>query len=289
MASGDSVLLFPGQGSPLDDGAATVAEFAPELGTLAAELTGREIFSSASESTAYAQPAIYCLGVARWIAAGRPAFDRLAGHSLGDVTALAVAGAWSISDGLRVVCARGRAMADAADADGGMLAMRVDPEQAAEIARRAGVVVANDNGPSQQVLSGNRSLLEKAGRIASESKIRSTPLAVAGAFHSPDMDAAIGDFMAAMERMPPARPELTVYSSRSAAPFGEDIAAELAASLSAPVHWRELVLGLERSGVERFVEVGPGRMLGNMIRRIAPEVETQTLTVPEPAGAVADA
>lgn len=273
----------------MDDAAAVVAEFAPALGELACELTGGDVFELAPASTAYAQPAIYCLGVARWIAAGSPRFTRLAGHSLGDVTALAVAGAWTPEDGLRVVCARGSAMAAAADAEGGMLAMRVDPAQAAEIAAAAGVVVANDNGPTQQVLSGKLGLLEEASRIAAESRIRSTPLAVAGAFHSPDMEAAVDDFAAAMREYPPQRPEATVYSSRSAEPFGPDIGAELVASLAAPVRWRELVLRLRRDGVGGFVEIGPGRVLGNMIRRIVDEPTTETLAIPERAGAAKDA
>ena len=96
-----AALIFPGQGSPLDDGAEIVAHFAPELGELAAALTGAEPFSVAAASTRFAQPATYCLSVARWIAAGRPEADCYAGHSLGDLTALTIAGAWTLDDGLR--------------------------------------------------------------------------------------------------------------------------------------------------------------------------------------------
>jgi [acyl-carrier-protein] S-malonyltransferase len=281
-------LIFPGQGSPLDDGAETVARFVPELAGLAEELTGAEPFGEARSSTRFAQPAIFCLGIARWIAAGRPPADCYAGHSLGDLTALAVAGAWSPEDGLRVVCERGRLMEEAGSGDESMLALRAGPEQAAEIAAAAGVVVANDNAPAQQVLSGGRAELREAASIASQAGVRSMELPVAGAFHSASMAAAVAPFREALERIAPRRPDGIVYSSHTAAPFGTDIAAELAAALVGPVRWRSLVEEMTVEGVGRFVEPGPGRPLGNLVRRIEPSAELETLELGSLTGARAD-
>lgn len=285
MATGQdrTALLFPGQGSPLDGEAELVARFAPELGELAAELTGTDPFAGASSSTRLAQPAIYCAGIARWIGAGRPEPDCMAGHSLGELTALAAAGSWSLEDGLRVVCERGRSMEEASEPSETMLALRADAEQAAEIALAAGVVVANDNAPGQQVLSGSRSDLERAERLAGERGSRSMLLPVAGAFHSPSMSAAVGPFRLALADLPPAPPRLPVVSSGSARPFGSDIAAELVAALTSPVRWRELSIGLTERGVRRFVEVGPGKVLSGLVRRTVPEADVSVLE-PLPAG-----
>ena len=288
VAGNRTALIFPGQGSPLDDGAETVAGFAPELAELAEELTGAEPFAAAGSSTRFAQPAIYCLGVARWIASGRPDADRYAGHSLGDLTALAVTGAWSLADGLRVVCERGRLMAEAGEPGDSMLALRGSPIEAAEIAAAAGVVVANDNAPAQQVLSGPSAGLKRAASIASEGGVRSMELPVAGAFHSPAMSEAIGPFAEVLRKIPPRRPNGTVHSSHSAQPFGADIAGELVAALTGPVRFRGLVGELAAAGVGRFVEPGPGRTIGNLVRRIAPAVATETLGVPALTGAGAD-
>ena len=288
LAGRRTALIFPGQGSPLDDGALTVAEHAPELAGLAEALTGADPFALAASSTHFAQPAIYCLGAARWIAAGRPPADFYAGHSLGDLTALAIAGAWSLEDGLRVVCERGRLMAAAGAPDESMLALRTGPDRAAAIATAAGVVVANDNAPAQQVLSGGRAELRVAASMASEDGIRSMELTVTGAFHSPSMAAAAGPFREVLRRIAPRRPDGVVYSSHSAAPFGPDIGAELAAALAGPVHWRTLVGELSAAGASRFVEPGPGRTLGNLVRRIEPAAEAETLEVAALTGAAAN-
>jgi acyl transferase domain-containing protein len=283
-----TALIFPGQGSPLDEGAETVAHFAPELAELAAASTGAEPFAVAADSTRFAQPATYCLSVGRWIAAGRPEADCYAGHSLGDLTALAIAGAWTLEDGLRVVCERGRLMAEAGGVDESMLALRAGPEQAAEIAAAAGVVVANDNAPAQQVLSGQRDKLRRAAATASMEGIRSMELPVAAAFHSPAMAGAVDRFSEVLERIPPSRPQALVFSSLTARPFG-DIASELAAALVGPVRWRELVGELADRGVGRYVEAGPGRTLGNLVRRTAPGAETAILESPLPAETGTDA
>ena len=284
-----AALIFPGQGSPLDDGAETVAHFAPELGELAAALTGAEPFSVAAASTRFAQPATYCLSVARWIAAGRPEADCYAGHSLGDLTALTIAGAWTLDDGLRVVCERGRLMAEAGGEDESMLALRAGPEQAEEIAIATGVVVANDNAPAQQVLSGKRAQLRQAAATASMEGIRSMELPVAAAFHSPAMTTAVDRFREALEQIPPSPPRALAFSSLTAAPFGADIASELTAALVGPVRWRTLVGELADRGVGRYVEAGPGRTLGNLVRRTAPGAETAVLDSPLPVEARADA
>lgn len=272
-----TALLFPGQGSPLEGEAELVSRFAPELGELAGDLTGSDPFATASTSTRLAQPAIYCASLARWIGADQPEPDCMAGHSLGELSALAAAGSWSLEDGLRVVCARGRLMEEAGEPGETMLALRADPELAAEIADAAGVVVANDNAPGQQVLAGSREGLSRASGLAAARGSRSMLLPVAGAFHSPSMKAAAASFRGVLSDLPPAAPRLPVVSSASARPFGDDIAAELVAALTSPVRWRELSVGLAERGVRRFVEVGPGRVLTGLVRRAVPGADASAL------------
>ena len=147
----DFALMFPGQGSQTADMRGLVLQFRPDL----FEAVGEHTFERAGESTRFAQPAIFCASLAAWERAGRPEPSWLAGHSLGELAALVVAGVLSEEDGLRLLMLRGRLMADAVTEDGGMVALLgATPDQAADIARRFGLTVANDNAPGQLVLSG---------------------------------------------------------------------------------------------------------------------------------------
>jgi malonyl CoA-acyl carrier protein transacylase len=141
------------------------------------------------------------------------------------------------------------------------------------------VTVANDNAPGQVVLSGSRDALERAGEEARERGRRSLPLDVAGAFHSPAMEPAVEPFRAALGETELHDGAFTVFSCASTQPF-EDVRAELAAALTRPVRWRETVLALHAAGARRFVEVGPGKVLARLGKRILPDhpVETPELT-----------
>jgi malonyl CoA-acyl carrier protein transacylase len=253
-----------------------VAAHRPDLLEEAVEVVGEDPFPRAEEGTNFAQPAIYCASLAGWAALGRPDGDFMAGHSLGELAALVAAGCLSERDGLELVALRGRLMQDSGEraGDGGMLALLGTgaAEQAPELAEAHGLAVANDNSPQQVVLSGARNALPEAAADAKELGLRAMELPVTGAFHSPMMAAAVPRFTAALERVEVAPGRVTVLSAVTAAPF-EDVRAQLAQALMMPVRWRETMLALHELGADRFVEVGPGRVLTGLAKRTLRDVE----------------
>ncbi len=268
------VALFPGQGSQTPEMRDLVAHRAPDLLERVTALVGEDPFPRAGESTRFAQPAIFCASLAGWDALGlEPA--AAAGHSLGELAALAAAGVLAREDALRLVVLRGELMADADDV-GSMLALvGASQEDAEAVAAEAGVTVANDNAPGQVVLSGPRDKLARAEEVAKERGRRALPLDVAGAFHSPSMEPAVQPFRAALDETELHDAAFPVFSCASTQPF-EDVRAELAAALIKPVRWRETVLALHEAGARRFVEVGPGKVLARLGKRIVPDVPVET-------------
>lgn len=272
-----TAILFPGQGSQTPEMRQLVADVRPDLLQRVAAAVGEDPFVRAEEGTQFAQPAIFCASLAGWEALGRPRGEFLAGHSLGEVGALVAAGCLAEDDGLRLVALRGRLMQEAGEqaGDGGMLALigAGAAEHATELAERHGLAVANDNAPQQVVLSGARAALPAAAESAKELGLRARELAVTGAFHSPMMASAVPQFAAALEqvRVAPAR-GATVLSAVTAEPF-EDVRAQLVAALTSPVRWRETLLALHARGVERYVEVGPGKVLTGLAKRTLSDVE----------------
>ena len=276
-------VLFPGQGSQTPEMRDLVASLAPDLLERVTELVGEDPFPRVEESTRFAQPAIFCASVTAYDALGlEPGVA--AGHSLGELAALAAAGVLDRDTALDLVVLRGRLMAEADDT-GSMLALvGATDEEAREIAEHAGVTVANDNAPGQVVLSGTREALAQAEEDARDHGRRALKLNVAGAFHSPLMEPAVAPFREALDAIELREPRFPVVSCASAAPFA-DVRAELAAALTSPVRWRETMLALHEAGATRFVEVGPGKVLARLGKRIltdGPKVETPS---PEPANA----
>jgi malonyl CoA-acyl carrier protein transacylase len=207
----------------------------------------------------------------------------MAGHSLGELAALVAADALSEHDGLELVALRGRLMHEAGerartgDGDGhagGMLALlgAGAAEHAHELADAHGLAVANDNSPQQVVLSGATAKLPEAAAAAKELGIRAMELPVTGAFHSPMMASAVPEFEAALAAVEIAEPRVPVISAVTAEPF-DDVRARLAQALTSPVRWRETMLALHALGIERFVEVGPGKVLTGLAKRTLKDVE----------------
>ena len=272
----DTAILFPGQGSQTPEMRDAVAQIRPDLLQLAASVVGEDPFPRAEEGTGFAQPAIFVASLAGWAALGRPLGQYMAGHSLGELAALVAAGSLAERDGLELVALRGRLMQEAGEraGDGGMLALLGTgaADRAAGLAQTHGLAVANDNSPQQVVLSGARSALPAAAAGAKELGLRAIELPVTGAFHSPMMAAAVPEFTAALERVRIEPPRVTVLSAVTAEPF-DDVRRRLAEALTRPVRWRETMLALHRLGAERFVEVGPGRVLSGLVKRTLRDVE----------------
>jgi [acyl-carrier-protein] S-malonyltransferase len=273
-----TAILFPGQGSQTPEMRETVAEVRPDLLSLAAEIVGEDPFPRAEEGTRFAQPAIFCASLAGWEALGRPSGEFMAGHSLGELAALVAAGCLRERDGLELVALRGKLMQESGEraGDGSMIALmgRGAAEHAGELADAHGLAVANDNSPQQVVLSGDRARFEGLIAAAEEMRLRVTELPVTGAFHSPMMAEAVPAFTAALQgvEVSPSADGVTVLSAVTAAPF-EDLRAQLAQALTMPVRWRETLLAMHDRGADRFVEVGPGRVLTGLVKRTLSDVE----------------
>jgi [acyl-carrier-protein] S-malonyltransferase len=265
-----SAVLFPGQGVSVARARERVGRALPELANLVTELAGADCFDRATEATRYAQPAIFLASLAAFLELEEPEqAAAFAGHSLGELTALAAAGVLRFEDAARLVVLRGRLMDESgrASGDGSMLALlRGTPEIAAEVAAQAGVWVANDNAPGQIVLAGPRDGLARAVEIGRERGVRTLALDVTGAFHSPWMAAAQEPFRDALEQVELGAASVTVYCGLAAAPFS-DVREQLAAALTGPVRWRETMAAIAATGVSEFIDVGPDQVLAKLVPR----------------------
>lgn len=284
-ASSATAVLFPGQGVGDATSRELVAAVRPDLLELATELIGEDPFERMSEGTAYAQPAVYCASISGYEQLERPRPEYFAGHSLGEVGALAAAGAIDDADGVRIVVARGRVMEEVADRGepGGMLAVGSDREGAATLAAQHDLTLANENSPQQFVLSGPLPAIEAAEAAAKGSGIRAKKLAVAGAFHTEAMAAGVEPFRTALEGIDFHEPDVPVISSTTAEPFGDDTRDALASSLVSPIRWMAVLGRLSELGVTRFIDVGPGKVLAGLVRRTIDGAETETLATRESA------
>jgi [acyl-carrier-protein] S-malonyltransferase len=201
----------------------------------------------------------------------------VAGHSLGEYSALVAAGALDFATALRLVRRRGELMAEAHE--GGMAAIiGLDEAPLEEICRLvtldgAPVVIANSNAPGQIVISGATAAVERACALAKEQGAkRALPLKVSAAFHSPLMRAAADGLAPAIAEAAVTYARMPVISNVTAGPIAspDDIRIELVTQVTAPVRWISSVRRMVDEGVDTFVEIGPGSVLTGLIKRIAP-------------------
>jgi len=279
-------VLFPGQGSQAVGMGAELFDLRPDLlGEAADEVLGwslREMCLEGPEDaltrTEHAQPALYAVSFALWSEAGRHLYGppaAAAGHSLGEYTALAAAGVIEYLDGLRLVVARGRAMAEAADREpSGMAALIGADARSAESmasARRAEggrLWVANLNAPGQVVLAGGVADIDWAVANAAEFGLRRViPLKVAGAFHSPFMDPAAEALRAAVAAVAVHDGAFPVWANATARPHDDDPGELLVAQLTATVRFAESLEAIAASGVTAFLHVGPGDVTAGLAKR----------------------
>ncbi len=263
-----SALLFPGQGSQDRAMHELVRTHCPELLEHAAHHLGIDPFDRIDDGTAYLQPAVYCGALAHWRAAGEPAADFAAGHSVGELAALTAAGCIDSHEGMRLVLARATAMHHAGDTGepGGMLAIIGPREYAFELADRHGLAVAADNAPAQLVLSGPLSRLAVARADARGRRVKAVRLRVPAALHSTAMAPAVAAFRVALDATEFHAPHMAVFANVTAAPF-TDIPAELARALTSRVRWRETVLSMHRAGAGTYREMGGQGILSGLVER----------------------
>ncbi len=277
--------VFPGQGAQFSGMGKELYESSPAARNLfdkADEILGFEIskimFEGSDEElrqTKVTQPAVFLHSVAAAVALGeefRP--DMVAGHSLGELSALVAAGVLDFEAGLRLVYARALAMQKACEAvPSTMAAVLGLTDEAVEGVCEGieGVVAANYNCPGQVVISGTREAVQEACVKAKEAGAkRALPLAVGGGFHSPCMASAKEELQRAIEQTEFRAPRCPVYQNVDARPHTspEEIKANLIAQLTSPVRWTQSVLAMVADGAEEFVELGPGKVLTGLVAKI---------------------
>ena len=231
------------------------------------------------KQTKVTQPAVFLHSVIKAISLGdefKPSM--VAGHSLGEFSALVAAGALNFEDGLRLVYARAMAMQKACEAAPSTMAAIVGlpddkiEEICAEVSKEESVVVpANYNCPGQLVISGNvEAINEACEKLKAAGAKRALPLKVGGAFHSPLMQPAKDELQAAIEKTEFSAPQCPVYQNVDGKPHTDpaDIKANLIAQLTSSVRWTSCVQNMIADGADDFTECGPGKALQGMIGRI---------------------
>jgi [acyl-carrier-protein] S-malonyltransferase len=242
--------------------------------------------------TDISQPAIYATSVAAHraaLAAGvlseSEASAQFAGLSLGEYTALHLAGVFDFEQGLKLVAARGKYMQQAAGATAsGMVAIMGADEPAIlklceENAAGEVLVPANFNAPGQIVVSGSKSACERVTAAASEAGFKAIPLVVAGAFHSPLMQVAESGLSAQLSSVAFHNPSFPVVSNVTAMPVSDPDEARrlLLEQLTSPVRWTQSVRAMVADGVTRFIEIGPGNVLTGLMKRIDKAAAAQSI------------
>jgi [acyl-carrier-protein] S-malonyltransferase len=281
-----AVYLFPGQGSQVEGMATWATDHAPDLYALAKELVGEDPFPLVEASTRYAQPAILVASLARWRAAGRPPAVGFAGHSLGELSALAAAGALSEEEAVALAVARGAAMAQASEGEReqGLLAVIGEGVEAVQaLCKERSLYPANENSPKQLVVGGYRDQLQGLKEEVEGRGFRAVELKVRGAYHTPLLAAAVPEFEAALAKVTFKAPQQPVVSGLSGLPFSNP-AAELAQALVTPVRFGAALAKLWELGGRTFIDVGPGRVLVRLVRENLPEAEAKALPLPAAVG-----
>lgn len=279
------VYMFPGQGSQFPGMAKDLYETNPvarEMFDKANEILGFNIteimFNGTADElkqTKVTQPAIFLHSVI--LAKCSPDFkpDMVAGHSLGEFSALTAAGALDFEDGLRLVSIRAHAMQKACEANPGTMAaiLALPTEKVESIcAETEGVVVpANYNCEGQIVISGSvEAVTEASGKMKAAGAKRALILPVGGAFHSPLMQPAADELAAGIESVRFSKPICPIYQNVTALPTTDpaEIKKNLLAQLTAPVKWTQTVVNMVANGASDFTEVGPGKVLQGLVSKI---------------------
>lgn len=280
-------LIFPGQGAQYIGMAKDIAEnseSARKMISNAEEIMGIPIseymFSGPVDvlkQTDITQPAIYLHSLLLFQLMEDFEFDCAAGHSLGEYSALSACGALSFENGLKIVRERGKAMLQAGIDNPGTMAavIGLDPSQIEDVCSKAsekGIVQpANFNSPGQIVISGSVEGVQEAMKLAKESGAKLVKeLVVSGAFHSPLMESAKEKLKAVLDETEIKNAAKPVYTnvSAKAVSFNEDIKELLYKQVTSPVRWQEIIENMINDGVEEFYEIGPGKVLQGLVKKI---------------------
>lgn len=287
--------VFPGQGAQFTGMGKDIFEAkekARSLFTQADKILGFEISNVMFNGTAdelkqtkVTQPAVFIHSVAVALSADAFTPDMVAGHSLGEFSALVANGTLSFEDGLQLVFKRALAMQRACELNPSTMAaiLGLDDAKVEEVCASISheiVVAANYNCPGQLVISGSMKGIEIAcEKLKAAGAKRALPLQVGGAFHSPLMEPAKAELAAAIESTKFNTPVCPVYQNVNAMPSTDTavIKKNLIDQLTAPVRWTQSVQNMVKNGATSFVECGPGKVLQGLVKKIAPEAEAASL------------
>lgn len=280
---------FPGMGQDLYENSSLARDRFEQANAILGFNITNILFEGSKEDlqqTSVTQPALFLHAVILREVMGdqfQPAM--VAGHSLGEFSALTAAGALSFEDGLRLVRARATAMQEACELQPGSMTAVLGLEDAAVekiCSQHEGVVAANFNCPGQVVISGEKKALENISAVLEAAGARRVvPLPVGGAFHSPLMEPARVSLAAAIEATTFSTPVCPVYQNVSAQAEQEaqKIKAQLIAQLTGAVRWTQTVEQMITDGAKEFIEVGPGKVLQGLVRKINREVAVGSAAV----------
>jgi [acyl-carrier-protein] S-malonyltransferase len=290
--------VFPGQGSQsvgmcrdLYDNVKSAREVFEAADKALGFSLSKLVFEGPEEElrqTINAQPALVtagyaCLQAARELAGSKlaaPAF--VAGHSLGEYTALLAAGVFDFPTAVRLARERGRLMHEAGQKRPGAMSaiMGLDEAKLAEVCKASDTVMANINSPGQIVISGAAENIKKAMELATAAGAsRAVPLQVSGAFHSPLMQPAVEGMTQYLDSAKFKTPSIQVIGNVMASPLPspEDVKTELKKQLTSPVQWIKTVEYMTKNGVTTIIEIGPGRVLAGLVKRISKDTATLNL------------
>lgn len=273
---------FSGMGKDLHEQSATARQLFDEANAVLGFPITDIMFGGSDDElrqTRVTQPAVFLHSVISALCQeGEFAPAMVAGHSLGEFSALVAAGALSFADGVRLVSARATAMQKACELQPSTMAAIIGLDDAtieqicSEVnAEGTTVVAANYNCPGQVVISGSMEGIQTAcERLKAAGARRALPLSVSGAFHSPLMEPARQELQQAIEQAPFHTPLCPIYQNVDALPHTDpaEIKSNLVAQLTSPVRWTQTVLHMAADGADEFVECGPGTVLTGLIKKI---------------------
>ena len=289
-----SILVFPGQGSQTVGMGRELYENNPvaravfdEVDDALGQKLSLVIFDGPMEEltlTTNVQPAIMATSIAMFRASGVPLTEYVAGHSLGEYTALCAAGALSVADTAKLLRLRGDAMQRAVPVGHGLTAviLGLDIDKVREICAETDCDVANDNSPGQVVISGAKDIVEKTLELAKAAGAkRAMPLALSVPVHCRIQEPAAEEMRAALANTNIETPRAKLISNKTCTPLStpDEIREALVYQITHGVRWRESVLEMYKLGITETVEVGPGAVLTGLTKRICPEMNGIKLEV----------